>query len=238
MKIRVLSFAIVVLSMHGWLVAVDIVTENSLSREYSTTPIPVGQETKNPVSNAIPVVTDFKAEATPLTNAEQMGDWNSHMVTDALMPVGGMPPALNYFLNCYASGLAFENLVLVAKDSEEGECGLELVGLIFDYFDDLNLPEARSLIVHLMVGLIKGINGKEKLTALFNRSSITEDQVSVRIRVRPKHCGFIYPVLGNIAYISAMDGVINYGTMNSFTYEIESLRVEPYKQALNFVDIL
>lgn len=224
-----LSFVFVLVQATCW--AVDG-TMPSLSRGYLA---PVEPALVVPLPQAEAVHPASVTPSVPtLTDSEQAGDWNTHFVTDALQPVCGMPAQLNYALDCFVIGLNIDHLVLVAKNVT-GDCGIEQIELLFDYFETLDIPRARELIVPLVTGFLESINARVKLKPFFECFPITEDQVSIRIRVRPKRCGFIYPVPGNIAAVTAGDGMVRYDTINSFTYGIDTLRIERLKQAQDLV---
>ncbi len=184
---------------------------------------PIAAEIKMPSINYRP----------PVMTANETPPDNLHLdeVMDALTPICGLPAAIERVLNCFVMQLQNEKLVLVAKNSD-GECGIDRVSLFFDLYDTVDIPAARRLIVPIVSGLLQDFNGQEKLRGYFNTFPLTYEQVVIQIRVRSKRCGFVYPVLGNITFIAAMDGTVTYGTLNSFTYEVDSLRTETYRQAL------
>lgn len=147
----------------------------------------------------------------------------------------GIPSEVEYFLNRFGEEQEQKNksLVLVAKNVE-GECGIEKIGLLFDYYDTFDLSKARHLVVSIVEDLLREVNSQEKLRPFFAECSLTINDVVVRIR-HQKGCEFVFPALGNIVYITAIDGLILYGTLNSYTLEIDNLRTEPYSQALKMV---
>jgi hypothetical protein len=106
--------------------------------------------------------------------------------------------------------------------------GIVQIGLMFDYFGEVDIAAARRLITSVVDSLVDRINKDKKMAPYFLCYPISINQISVRIRIRRDECGFYYPPLGNVAYISAIDGMIYYGTLNSYTYEIDNLRTEPY----------
>jgi len=141
----------------------------------------------------------------------------------------GIPYEVNCFLNRFAEEQKTANkLILVTKDVN-GRCGIENIALIFDYHGSLDFPAARQLIVSILTSLLQEVNNQPKLRCCFVTFPLTIENLSVRIRVRSE-CLF-YPFLGNIASIIAADGLIYYGTLNSYTYEVDTLRFESYVQA-------
>jgi hypothetical protein len=143
-----------------------------------------------------------------------------------------MPDKLEYALNCFVNGLNIPNLKFVDKNAY-GDCGIEKVDLLFDLYDDVAIPRARELILQIVNALLGEINLNEKLKCYFKSLPLKVDQLVIRIRVEPTRCGFTYPQMGNIAYISAIDGLITYSTRNSFTYELDNLHLESYSQAMH-----
>lgn len=157
----------------------------------------------------------------------------SVVVAEALYEPCSLPDQVNYFVNCFAERQKANKLILVTKDGENDDCDccLERVALMFDYYDTVDLNTARSLILGLVTSFLQEINKQEKLKKFFCVFPLNLDEISIQIRLRNEHCGFIYPSLGNIASISIIDGVITYGTLNSYTYEVDTLRRETYNQA-------
>lgn len=149
---------------------------------------------------------------------------------EALYEPCSLPDRVNYFINCFAERQKANKLTLVTKDGI-GDCGLEKVALMFDYYGVLDLPTARRLILGVVTSFLQEINQEEKLRCFFPVFPLNLDEVSIQIRLRNDDCGFVYPYLGNIASISIIDGVITYGTINSYSYEVEALRRETYHQA-------
>lgn len=244
MKALKLCIATILLFLSGWCSAEELAAPNTLFRGYShevKLPVEAVEHPATATSSAIESVKiapnvpqPISVKEKPSPSAEEQIDWNSHQAADALIPICGLPITLDYYLNCFVDNLHIEKLVLVAKNSE-GECGIEKVGLLFDYFGRIDLLGARRLIVPLVSGLADTINANKNLCKYFATFPITVDQIVIRIRVRPPHCGFVYPVLGNVVLITAIDSTVSYGTLNSFNYEIDNLRTETYLQAQNFV---
>lgn len=155
------------------------------------------------------------------------------LAADVLTAPCSIPPELDYFLNCFLEAQRSKGLIPVTKNAE-GECEIEKISLLFDYFGVLDIPSARRLIVDVVISLLQKLNTQEKLYKYFACPPLTVDNLDIRIRIRTDHCGFVYPKLGNIAYVTAIDGIISYSTLNSYTYEINNLRMEPFSKALQF----
>lgn len=144
-----------------------------------------------------------------------------------------LPNAIEYLLNCFAEEQKNKNLVLVAKISDvDACCRITKLGFLFDLDGMVDIPAGRSLITGVVTNFLNTINSNEKLRPYLTTSYFTEKNVVIRIRIRNKNCGFFYPYLGNIAYISAMDGAIIYDTINSYTYDLDLLRMENFVEAL------
>lgn len=147
-----------------------------------------------------------------------------------------LPNVVNYVLNCYAEAQKNSNLVLVEKISDYDEYDqISKLGFMFDLYKPLTLPEARQLVVRLVSNLVQHINSQNKLKKYLANYPFTEKDVVIRLRLRNKDCGFIYPFIGNIAYVSALDGDIIYDTVNSFTYDLDTLRTESYSNAIKII---
>lgn len=154
-----------------------------------------------------------------------------------------IPDQVNCFINAFAERQKqTHNLILATKEGEtccyfidccfqNTGCCLEKIALMFDYFGVVDLPQARQLTLGLVTSFLQEINVQEKLKCFFCTFPLGLDQISIHIRMR-NDCEFKYPYLGNIASISMIDGMITYGTINSYTYQVDVLRRETYDQAL------
>lgn len=151
------------------------------------------------------------------------------LISEMLTSPCSIPIELDYVLDCFLEEQTHKELIPVIKNAE-GECGIERVSFLFDYFGTLNISSARRLILDTTKTLLDKLNAKDKVLNPFFAACfpLTADNIVIRIRVRTNECGFIYPKLDNIAYVTLIDGFISYGTLNSFTYEIDNLRIETY----------
>ncbi len=153
-----------------------------------------------------------------------------------LTPLLGLPTAIDHYIDCFAIEQSKFNprLKLVAKNAE-AQCGGKVtkLALLFELDDKVDIPYARKMITYLVGTFIDGMNAHpEKFQACFTTFPLTLEDVVLRIRVQPNPGYFVYPSLDNIASITSMDGVIIYGTLNSYTYAMDSLRTESYAQAV------
>lgn len=156
-----------------------------------------------------------------------------------------LPDQVNYFLNSFAEKQKqASGLVLVTKNGESErdccfdfccdfyyECKLDKIALIFDYFGEINLATARHLILNTVTSFLHEINQQEKVKPFFCKFPLSMDQISIQIRIRNESCRF-YPYLGNISMITIDDGSIIYGTINSYTNQVDVLRRETYEEAV------
>ncbi|MBA3815144.1 MAG: hypothetical protein H0X29_01215 [Parachlamydiaceae bacterium] len=143
-----------------------------------------------------------------------------------------IPDVVQYVLNCFAEEQESKELVLVEKISGYDEGQISKLGFLFDLYKPLTMGEARGLAIGLTNNLLEKVNNNEKLKNYLSNSPFTVNNVVMRIRLRQKDCGFIYPALGNIAYVSVIDGKIIYDTINSFTYDLDNLRTESFADAI------
>lgn len=147
-----------------------------------------------------------------------------------------LPDIIDYVLNCFAEEQKTKGLVLVEKILDYDECQqISRLGFLFDLFRPLSMPAARQLVTSLITDLLQHVNKQEKLKNYLSHKPLTVKDVVIRLRLRNKDCGFIYPVLGNIAYVSVIDGEIIYDTINSFTYDLDTLRTESFAEALKIL---
>lgn len=148
-----------------------------------------------------------------------------------------LPNVIEYFLNCFAEEQQkTHGLVLVEKITDFDECEhISKLGFLFDRYQVISLSEARTLVANMVSEFLQQINSNVKLKKYFSNVPFSEKNFVVRLRMRTKDCGFIYPILGNIAYVSAIDGSIIYDTINSFTYDLDTLRTESYADALKII---
>jgi hypothetical protein len=158
--------------------------------------------------------------------------------TGSFLPPAPFPSKLNYRLNCFEieESQKDKNLVLVSKNYLGCENCIEKISLFFDLFETPDFDAARLLITQLVSGFINNINGQEELSCYFAAFPLTSKQVDVRVRIRRTQCGFFFPPLGNIAYITAVDGEVIYHTLNSFTFHYDVLRRESFDTALKWAN--
>lgn len=144
-----------------------------------------------------------------------------------------LPNLVDYALNCFASEQKSQNLNLVNKIFDVDDWGnITRLGYLFDLYDTtLDIPRARNMITGIVTSFVDRISQNEKLKPYLH--CFTEKNVVVRIRLRNDQCGFIYPKLGNVAYVSAIDGIVVYDTLNSYTYDLDTLQVENYTSAIS-----
>jgi hypothetical protein len=154
-------------------------------------------------------------------------------VAENVLERNALPNVVDYVLNCFAQEQNSTGLVLVEKISDYDECQqISKLGFLFDFYKLMSLSDARHQIVGLVNDLLLRINSNVKLKKYLAVSPFTAKDVVIRLRLRNKDCGFLYPPLGNIAYVSAIDGVIIYDTVNSFTYDLDTLRTESFADAI------
>lgn len=136
-------------------------------------------------------------------------------------------------LSHFVEGVKVEkNVIPLSKTFSSAENGkVERIHLNFDSYSHPDLPGARSLILSIVNGLLTNINSNERIRPLFITHPFPIENVEVRIKFVSKNDDFTYPKLGNIAYVSIVDGIISYETLNSYNYQIEHLRSEDYPQA-------
>lgn len=147
-----------------------------------------------------------------------------------------VPDVLNYVMNCFAEEQNGKNLVMAEKMRNYDAGGkINRVGYIFDLYEPVTIDAARLLVVDLVNDLVETVNRNEKLKPYLSVSPFTEKEAIIRLRIRTRQCGFVYPVLGNIAYVSVIDGAVIYDTINSYTYDLDMLRTESFEQALKIV---
>lgn len=153
-----------------------------------------------------------------------------------LAPVLGLPREINCYIDDFAAQQTHFNpsLNLVAKNAEAMCQGsVNKLALLFELTDKIDIPYGRSIITYMVGSFIDGINAQpEKFRSYFTTFPLELDDVVMSIRMRSPPGCVAYPALGNVASITSMDGLIIYGTLNSYTYEIDSLRIERYSQAV------
>lgn len=195
--------------------------EIALMRTYSNTPSDTPSETNIPTKDTVSAAAAAVPERAPLAALDKV----------AIPTRSDLPDIIEYVLNCFAEQQKSKKLILVSKIVEL-DSKIQKLGFLFDLYDNLTLSQARQLITGVVSSFLTTINTSEKLKTYLGNTPFTEKEVSIRVRMRSKQCGFIYPELGNIAYVSAMEGNIFYDTLNSITYDIDNLRIETYKKAL------
>jgi hypothetical protein len=110
-------------------------------------------------------------------------------------------------------------------------CKIVKIGLYFDSYNHLALPQARSLILSIADGLFNNLNASPDAPSIFAVYPIPIENLDVRIRFLSRSDDYTWPKIGNIALISLTDGKLSYGTLNSHNFRIEHLRIEDFAQA-------
>jgi hypothetical protein len=140
---------------------------------------------------------------------------------------------IEYILNCYGDNQENTNQLIPVNKIIEIDCKIEKLGMLFDYYGSLTIPKARRLIIQAVTELLQTVNSSNKLTPyLANCGALTPDNIIVRIRWRSSTCGFFYPPLGNIAFVSAMENKIVYDTLNSYSFTLNNLMTESFQEGL------
>lgn len=164
------------------------------------------------------------------------GIFLSNCLNGAIPKPSEVPNVLEYVMNCFAEEQKAKHLVMVEKFVEYDDCRqINRVGFLFDLYDTISMDASRVLVTGLVNDLFKSVTGNPKLKP-YLVSPFTEKEVIIRLRMRTKQCGFIYPVLGNIAYVSVIDGIVIYDTINSYTYDLDTLRTESFQEALKIAE--
>lgn len=150
----------------------------------------------------------------------------------------GLPSGVEYVMNCFAEKVkAGKELVLVEKIWDFDKCGkLNRLGYLFDYYGDVDFMSARMMVTGLVNDMLESIHTNAKVVSYLAVVPFTEKEIVIRLRMRKRECGFIYPVLGNIAYVSVIDGNVIYDTINSYTYDLDTLRTETFAEAMRIIE--
>jgi len=151
---------------------------------------------------------------------------------------GELRRTIEYILNCYADNQESINQLIPVSKIIETDCKIEKLGMLFDYYGSLNIPKARRLIIQAVTELLQTVNSSNKLTPyLAHCGALTPDDIIIRIRWRSSACGFFYPPLGNVAFVSAMEDKIVYDTLNSYTFTLNNLMTESFQEGLRLYSV-
>lgn len=143
-----------------------------------------------------------------------------------------LPDAVDYALNCFAEAQKDRKLVLAAKIVDVDSCTrIQKLGFLFDLYDEVDIVSGRKLITGLVATFLDAITRNEKLVP-YLACNFAEKNIVMRVRLRDARCGYVYPRLGNIAFISFVDGMVVYDTINSYTYDLDTWRMESYEDAV------
>lgn len=150
-----------------------------------------------------------------------------------LCPEYALPPALDSALNNFGQQLTVAHMRLVAKNAILSECGtlFDRVDVIVDSWERLDVAQARILMVSLTYFLLQTLDSDPELKNYFSRFPLTPDDVSIQVRIQYDQCNPLTPPLGNIAYITLMEGQITYSTYNTHSGMLALLYREDYKTA-------
>ena len=85
---------------------------------------------------------------------------------------------------------------------------ITLLRMHFQYFQVVNLEEARKLVVYAVQTLLKNINGNEKVRPYLHNYPFTTKNIDLGIFIYQPDGA--YPSLGNIKFIHVEEGMLRY----------------------------
>ncbi len=112
---------------------------------------------------------------------------------------------------------------------------VQAIGLFFQYFQLVDLAEARSLIVYATQTFLKNINDNKEIRPYLHNYPFTAKNLEITISVSQKD-GYP-PPQGNIQVVSMDNGVISYELTAPSKFEPwPVLHKETYEEALKIVE--
>lgn len=159
-------------------------------------------------------------------------DLSEPVLPEELVFPGELTRTLEYILNCYGTNQEKNHRLIPVSKIFEINSKIEKLGMLFDYYGSLDISKARALAIQAVTELLQIANSSNKLVPYLANCGLTPDDIIIRIRWRSPTCGFFYPPLGNIAFVSAMENKIIYDTLNSYTFTLNNLMTETFQEGL------
>ncbi len=111
---------------------------------------------------------------------------------------------------------------------------IEMLDMGFQYFHEVNLEEARQLIVYAAEVYLDAINKNEKIRPYLKNYPFTAKNLEIKIWVRKPDSSNVTP--GNVHGIFLNDGLVEYEPQGSVKYEHPSpILKETYEEAVQMV---
>ena len=107
---------------------------------------------------------------------------------------------------------------------------IKMMAMSFQYFQEIDLKQARALLVYVIDEYLSPINSNERIRPFLHEYPFTANHIEIRI--------WIYQPDGHslssdkISYITAIDGVLAYYRYFEETYTLLAVGEETYEEAL------
>jgi hypothetical protein len=113
---------------------------------------------------------------------------------------------------------------------------IEMLDMGFQYFHEVNLEEARQLIVYAADVYLDAINKNEKIRPYLKNYPFTAKNLEIKIWVRKPDSSNVSP--GNVHGIFLNDGLVEYEPQGSIKYEQPApMLKESYEEAVQIVKV-
>ncbi|PCI76478.1 hypothetical protein COB21_04300 [Candidatus Aerophobetes bacterium] len=127
-----------------------------------------------------------------------------------------------------------KNLVLIGTGGGMMH-DIQMMAMSFNFYHEVNLQEARELVVYAIREYLSDINSNEKVRPYLHNYPFTAKNVEVRIFLYEPDRNTLPP--GKIHCISATHGSISYYVRGSEKYSRKNICEETYEQALKMVSL-
>jgi hypothetical protein len=111
---------------------------------------------------------------------------------------------------------------------------IQAMDMSFDFYQEVDLKEARQLVVHIIKEYLSDINGNKEIRQYLHEYPFTAKNVEIRIFIfEPNGTD---PPLDKIYLISAINGILTYYLDLPETYSRRPICKETYEDALKQVN--
>ena len=134
-----------------------------------------------------------------------------------------------------AKKIAFEKHLHPIGNGSQMLDDIEMLSLGFQCFEKLNINKARDLIVYSVKTFITGINDDKEIRPYLKSFPFTPKNVEIEIYCYQPN-GSDVPI-GELEYITSIDGIINYYPEGPDKYKTEKpILTETYEEALSILN--
>ena len=106
---------------------------------------------------------------------------------------------------------------------------IRMLALSFNYYDEIDIDQARELLVVAGTKFLSTINSNEKLRPFLKNTPFTTENIEIRIFVQKPNGK--EPDQGKLTVLSMVDGILSYKVDNPETNRFRTILKETFEEA-------